>query len=96
MLGNSSKLHTVSAATEKDDSQQINVYYKSDHAKRHMRERRERTEEYMSHDRIIRLLQEVFSKVTESISWTRKEQEALLQPCLLIPLHPGGKPSRTS
>lgn len=36
----------------------------SDHAKCHVRER---TEEYMSQDSIIRLLQEVFSKVTESI-----------------------------
>lgn len=53
----------------------------SDHAKCHVRER---TEEYMSQDS-IRLLQEVFSKVTESISWT---QEGARSTVTTLPSHP--------
>lgn len=54
----------------------------SDHAKSHMRE----WTEYLGHDRIIRLLQKVFSEVTESISWTEEGARGMSQPCLLIPL----------
>ena len=53
----------------------------SDQAKCHVRERTE----YLSHDRIIRLLQEVFSEVTESISWTEEGARGTSQPSLLNP-----------
>lgn len=66
----------------------------------HAMPRRERTEEYMSQDS-IRLLQEVFSKVTESISGHRghEEESASTQPDPPLPPWRGravGNASQTS